>query len=311
LNLGLLSTEAMLAHSTEWLECPEIRAVLDVDPLSRSMLVKVEDVHLRLSRQQIHRSLSVRLVARLRDELEQLDGTHDRKARAVYFALSALLHGLDDAERVAAFSELRDSLFPDGLTVVNRSYLDEAGEALELEERTTEEMLALMRSLPFGAGTLADVFGEWIAAGKALGRKVQERARVQASLAVDGSAAVDIDVRAARSLWARTVGTFLRVLELLDLPAESLEAVVSPLQASVKAAMATRRRVPAVEPEPVVEPETVPEPETVAEPEPSVDESFVGEAAVEAGFAAAGSETAGVSGEFVAEFGDEVANDIR
>lgn len=267
MNLSLLSTETMLAHSTEWLEQDELRALLEFDPLGQSILVKVAGAHDRLRKQQHQRTLTLRLVERLRDELEQLDATHDGAARAVYFALTALLHGLSGDERVAAFSQLRDTLFPEGLSVVNRSYLDEAGEAVELEERVTPEMLTLLASVPFADRTLADVYREWIAAGKAIGQHAQQRARIQASLSTDGTAAADIDVRSARRQWVATVVTFLRVLDLLDLPEKARETLVSPLQISVKAALASRSRAPASEPDAQPEPDEQPAPDEQAQPE--------------------------------------------
>ena len=103
-------------------------------------------------------------------------------------------------------------------------------------------MLALLESLPFDDRTLADVYRDWVAAGKALGRVVHQRARIQASLASGGSAAPDVDVRAARRQWVSTVVTFLRVLDLLDLSTEAREALIAPLATSVKAVQSARYR---------------------------------------------------------------------
>jgi hypothetical protein len=58
-----------------------------------------------------------------------LDDLHDRKVRGIFGVLTALAELADDAEKAAGYLDLRGQLFPSDLKAIQRSYLDESGEA--------------------------------------------------------------------------------------------------------------------------------------------------------------------------------------
>jgi hypothetical protein len=89
--------------------------------------------------------------------------------------------------------------------------------------------------------SLADVYRAWIEAGKQLGRHVQERARVEASLGAGGTSTPRTSVRKVRAAWIRAVHLLLDVQDFLGLSAEAREMMLAPLQDGIDDALARRR----------------------------------------------------------------------
>jgi hypothetical protein len=130
-------------------------------------------------------------------------------------------------------------LFPEGLAIINRSFSYQAGAVEALEKRMTPEILSQLASLMLGTRTLANLYLEWVAAGSELGTLVAERERMLDRTG-RGSAAEDVDMRAARLQWVNTVHTFVSALHLMDLAQEERAAVLSPLEAEIASAVRSR-----------------------------------------------------------------------
>jgi len=235
MDLRRLSIQVMLAHSRAWLTTSDIRAALVADPLGAAVLDKLQGVHDRLAHlqnQKLHVSDQLR---QLTAELTELDSIHDDRARAVHGVLSSLACGTGDPARRERYQEIQHMMFPGGLDVIRRAYLDEAGAAIELGRRLTQDTRAFLGQIPFDGGTLLDVVDAWIDAGQVLGQRTQERERLLASVGRDGTSGLAVDSRAARNMWVSAVRLLLHALDFMTVPAETREAVIAPLRRSIAA----------------------------------------------------------------------------
>jgi len=240
MNLNVLPINVMLSHSEQWLKNPELRAKIEAHLVGAALLVEVGRVHDRLAGQvERRRQLEVALT-RLTDLISDFDVDHDDLARAIHFALEALIAAARDAAQVERYRRLQALLFPEGLSIVSRSYSYEAGAITALQSRVTDADVAEMATIPVGDATLADWYRSWIESGQALGRHVHEREALYAHTGRNGSAIETVDIRAARLDWVNTVQTFLSALHLMNLDQETQERILSPLDASIAQALRSR-----------------------------------------------------------------------
>jgi hypothetical protein len=238
-NLNILSTNVMLAQSKQWLTGEAVRAPLDRHALGQAVLAELRKAHDRLVLQAERRRQYEAALARLTRMITAADLRHDRKARALHAALQGLIEAEDDAGVRELYLSVQTLLFPEGLAIVNRSFSYQAGAIEALEKRVTPEILSQLASLMLGTRTLASLYLDWVAAGNDLGGLVAERERLLDRTG-RGSAAEDVDMRAARLQWINTVHAFLSALALMDLAQEERAAVLSPLEAEVAAAVRSR-----------------------------------------------------------------------
>lgn len=168
-------------------------------------------------------------------EGEVADMRHDHLARAVSLGLEMereLSLGADppDAARAATCDQVRGKLFPEGLAVLNVSWLAEAGNAARLEELLEQEpeVRQLLKSVVVRAPktTLLEVVERWIAAGRELDKIEHERGELRSKQAAPTDKAT---IQAARSRWIRIVSTILSNLDVSQAPPSLVEAVRDPL----------------------------------------------------------------------------------
>jgi hypothetical protein len=251
MNLSILPINVMLAQSKQWLTDAMIRDSIERHALGAAVLVAVQKAHDRLALQVERRRQHEAMLARLTERIAAADQRHDRKARALHAALRGLIEGTDDAELQSLYRALEELLFPEGLAIVNRSFSYQAGAIEALERRVTPEIHAQLEAIPLGPLSLASLYRDWVAAGSEVGKLVAERDRLLERTARGGSAAEEVDVRAARLQWVNTVQTFVRTLDLMDLGQEDRAATLSPLEAAVAQALRNRDSEP---PEPGEQP---------------------------------------------------------
>ncbi len=251
MNLSKLNTSAMLAHSRVWMEDTSLRTQLATHPLGAAILEKIAEVHQDLGRKQSERNAAEENLEGLRGDMSALDTEHDSIARVLYHHLLAFIEmeevnlvndngaGGDGADgnaqhRIDALRVLFGRLFPNGLDIVRRSYLEEAGEVVARDQRLTQAERDLMAAIQVGNHTLADLYQRWHHAGSELGRKGHERALLKASLRHQGSATSRAVLREARRQWIRTVTALFEIVELIPLDREAREAVLGPLEESLR-----------------------------------------------------------------------------
>jgi hypothetical protein len=240
MNLNILPINVMLSHSEQWLSNPELRVKIEAHLVGIALLVEVGRVHDRLAGQvERRRQLDIALT-RLTDLITDFDVDHDDLARAIHFALEALISASRDAARLEGYRRLQSLLFPEGLSIVSRSYSYEAGAITALQSRVTEADVAELAGIPVGDATLADWYRSWIGSGQSLGRHVHEREGLYARAGRGGSATANVDIRTARLDWVNTVQTFVVALHLMNLDQETRERILSPLDASIAQALRSR-----------------------------------------------------------------------
>ncbi|WP_146662882.1 hypothetical protein [Enhygromyxa salina] len=206
----------MLNTTEAWLgdEAGFRKPLADSGPLGVGILKEIENAHEPLAQIESKRGLATATLRTLIDAARELDATHDRKARAVHFLLRGLSEGSDDAAKAAEYRELEGLLFPRGLSVVNLPHIEEGGAAVALERTVSPATRAKMAQIKVGDQTLDDLFAAWITAGHELGKVVEQRAKLKASLSRDGSAVSEIDLRAGHAKWVKAVRGLLMVIDM-------------------------------------------------------------------------------------------------
>jgi hypothetical protein len=240
MNLNVLPINVLLSHTDQWLNNPELRAKISAHIVGIALLLEVERVHGRLAGQVERRRQLALALAQLTELITQLDIEHDNLARAIFLALEALIAAARDVVETTRYQRLQSLLFPEGLSIVSRSYSYEAGAMTALESRVTEADVTELAAIPVGSQSLADWYRNWVQSGKTLGRRVHERDAMNAGSARGGSATETVDIRAARLECVNTMQTFLGALHLMNLTAETRERILGPLEASIAQALRGR-----------------------------------------------------------------------
>jgi hypothetical protein len=240
MNLNILPINVMLAHSGYWLDDEVLRAQLAAHPIGAALLLEIARIHARLQGQAERRRQIALALARFSEIMQSLDLTHDNMARAIHAVLEALLMATRDAAARELYLRLRDLLFPEGLSIVSRTYAYQAGAAQALSARVSEADLADLAAIPVGAETLADWYRAWITAGKQLGEHLHQRETLLARTTRGGTATAEVDTRAARLEWIEIVQTLLGAIDIMKLAPEVREQLHGPLEASITQALRTR-----------------------------------------------------------------------
>ena len=219
---------------------------------------------------------------KLDEKAALIDDRHDNLARAAYHDLLAeRAHSLaaepPDTDRAALSDKALAQLLPDGLAVLNTSYLAESGNTARIAKLLEDEpwMGTFLKSIPVrGKKTLTDTLAEWIAAGRQLEDVEHEREEHLAKQAVPATKA---NIQAARSQWFRVVTTILNNLDLSKAPPEAIESIRGPvLRASDRAA---KRYATGNVDTPILEPDAEagdPTDEAPAEKKPAAEKKPVG-----------------------------------
>lgn len=238
MQLRILSANLMLAESKRLLSDPAVRAAIEsLGELCKVALNVLDSAHDRLATQGQRRGEVNRRLADLIQSAITNDGTHDDKARGLYFGLQAIIAASAMPELAQKCAELQEVLFPEGLSIVRRSYMYEVGALEAMQRRVTAEHIALMKSLTIGTERLYDWYTAWIAAGEALRRCVQEREHLTTMTARTGSGGTDVDGNVARQQWITAVHLLVSALDMADMDAMTRELILGPLEASIAAAL--------------------------------------------------------------------------
>ncbi len=151
--------ETMIMISNQWLT--EMRILLEALPLTAPLVPLIERIHADLLAKQSLRSALEAQLAVLQERMTLLDLLHDRKMRGTHLILSGLAEAANDPAAAALLLTLRDHLFPEGLLAVNRSYVEQAGDAHRLPARLTPAQELLLAALATPDGTLDQYVEQW------------------------------------------------------------------------------------------------------------------------------------------------------
>lgn len=219
-----LSTVEMVALSGPWVDGAAQRPHLESHPLLAALLPALEAAHRDLMGHRRHGDDSL---ARIAAQLELLDARHDRKARGIFFLLTALGDLEDDPRAGRHLFDLRDKLLPRGLAMTQLSYAEEAAHAASIAGVLDEPDRHLLARLRYGERTLADEVDAWVATALELGRLESERAALAPGTTDDG------DGLRARNTWTAVVHALLANLDLTaGLDAATRERIAGPVRAA-------------------------------------------------------------------------------
>jgi hypothetical protein len=176
----------------------------------------------------------------LMDRATALDGTHDRKARALHLHLQGLSEGTDDPERARAYREIETLLFPRGLRVIQLPYIEEGGAAVALDRAVEAEARARLAAITVGDQTLLTLFEAWMKAGHQLGEIVSARAQMQIEVIRERGSAGALDIKACRARWMRAVRGLVWAIEADEEIAVLADRVLAPLEQAARSAVERR-----------------------------------------------------------------------
>lgn len=137
----------------------------------------------------------------IQDQQKVLDVRHDDVVRGIWYYLMALLYFQKDADKRRALEQLQALLLPEGLSAVQRSYREEAGQAALTASRLGDGERKTLKAmkLPDG-GNLLDKVEEWLSLGGQLGALDRERAGEDTE-----EHPTRADALAARNRWIRAI----------------------------------------------------------------------------------------------------------
>ena len=205
MNLNVLTNRAMLTHSEAWLTDSELSDALKSHSLGEAILSEIAEAHAELHEKDEQRGAAASSLHQLGEVMAGLDLDHDRYARALFYHLVALVEAASNDDQAEKFQFLLGKLFPEGLRIVRRTYIDEAKEAELRDERIEQSDRDLMAVTQVGDQTLVDLYGLWQEAGNQLGSKAREYDELEAKLGHEAAAATTSDIRDARRHWIKTV----------------------------------------------------------------------------------------------------------
>ncbi len=277
-----IPNNAMLNISAQWLENPEFRQTLEGGGhVGKGVLQQLEGAHEGFADLQHQRDSAHARLRQLIDLITRLDILHDRKARSLYYSFDALIEGADDDQEIAQYRELQQALFPKGLRVIRLPFAEQGGAAVALDRAVGPELRAKLEAISVGPRTLLDLFEAWIKAGLELGKAVQQRAELRASLSAEGSVGGEIDLRVGRKTWLQAVRGLLWAIESSEALRGLEEPVVATLEEAVGASRRQRDDGEAPEPDdgeaPAPDEDVAPEPDDEAAPEPDDDAELIDE----------------------------------
>lgn len=207
-----LTTRTMLSVSGRWVDPEQEKPILQRYPLTAALIPHLLKVHANLVVFQRTSSEIQDEIAAVQKEQAAFDAEHDRKIRGVYGYLTALAELSDSESRARHYLDIRDTLLPDGLRAVQRSYMDQAGEIPLLKGRLDEQALRALADLTTPEGPLNLHVQAWIKAATRLSDL--ERKRMDLLERSPGDTRKS-DVQRARNDWIR-VANGLRANLLLD-----------------------------------------------------------------------------------------------
>lgn len=182
------------------LSTPELVAVLSglLDPTKLQVMqaqgrlpdALVERCRAQLGRLVLHHgppkeaSEAQALVATLTAKLSAADVHHDRKVRGIVTLLTALAELSDEEAARTSLLALRDGLFPQGTTLVQRTYEEEIGVAEQLAATLSPAQRAALEAIPAlpAYANLAVALDAYLSAARSLRSLENDRSEAQRAL---------------------------------------------------------------------------------------------------------------------------------
>lgn len=233
MSLRDLANAEMVAVTKFWVDAASSsHRVLSTRRLTAAILPEVERAHAMVAR--LGAWVSTRLVD-IQGEQGTTDIDHDSHVRGIYHRLLSEEELATDPAVAALYRDLRNLLFPEGLALVKRSYRYEAGHAVIVESRLSDEVRDALLRLPTHNGTLLTATLNYLQLGYRLGELDEERAQFNENLQPDRA-----ENNQARSVWINAVSMMRMAAAMIGPEDVELAAVMALLDKAE--AQAQRRR---------------------------------------------------------------------
>lgn len=251
MGLRDLTTASMVSVTVALVDPERERPIFAKYPRLLPWLADIEAAHQGLYEIQ-SRARSPELAA-LNERATALDAEHDRKARGLHEVITGLAELSDDAEKALRLIELRDQLFPSGRSIVNRTYLDQAGEASLMDSRLSGPSRDLLRDVVVDGVALMEHVEAWQKAASELGQVESERVRLAKEEKVQSIASLG----KARNAWVGAMSALRFVIDReKELTDGDRRRLLEPLETALaKTAAKKKAGAKSAEPEVVTEPE--------------------------------------------------------
>jgi hypothetical protein len=232
--LKYMENAEMVAVSGPWVEPgSNAHGVLSGRALTAAVLAEVSSAHVRVLG--LVPNIHTRLVE-IQQEQGVVDDRHDVFVRGLYHRLLSEEHLADDPAIAALFRELRELMFPEGLSITNRSYRHESGHGDIVNSRLGAEHRALLSRLGTHDGNLLLAVEEYLALAARLGELDEERAQFDENTHPLRKANAD-----ARNHWIRAVTMMRMAVQMIGPEDRELAEVMVRLDRAE--AQATRRYI--------------------------------------------------------------------
>lgn len=223
MSLKGLSTAQMLELSEQWMALPERFEASE-------RLSKAHEILAQAQTSQMARAVEAQEQTL---QMSGLDDVHDRLARGLHHALSAVIELSGDEGQALIAVGLRQKLYPQGLRVTQLSYEEQAQVIDRVEESLEEQEVRWLSQVSIGGHTLWSLAQRWFEAGRVLRQQWVKRH--------ESVAQADMLILRARTAWLSCVEQVQAQLERSELEDEALERWRAPLfEAQQKAAKRVR-----------------------------------------------------------------------
>jgi len=228
--LKRLTHAEMISLTESWVreDTPE-RLLIESIPDTQVLLPRIEQSHGAILAAQP--AIDAARLSELQQEAGEADVDHDDLVRGLIGTLTSFVYLTKDPARRAALIKLRDSLFPLGLSLTQKSYREEGGQGALLKARLTPEMRSLLESLRGPDGTLLEALEQYLQKANRL-REIEDL-RAGPS---DGDGPTPSDMVAARNRWIRAIHAVMANLDLAEVDEETQARLLGPVRAAERAA---------------------------------------------------------------------------
>lgn len=237
-----LNLAEMVALVSPWARKTKRRATFLAIPEIAALHPQLVDAHKAVLAVRPAKPSTPPALRTLDEKATRVDDRHDHLARATTFALDAerehcLAKDPPDVERAAKCDEVNAEIFPNGMAIINASFLAESGNTARVAKlmKNKPEIPKFLKTITApGKTSLYDTVERWISAGSQLEALEHDREEVLAQHVT--KPVTTATIQAARSQWFSVVSTILSNLEISRAPAEAIEAIRGPvLRASERA----------------------------------------------------------------------------
>lgn len=231
-----LTIAEMVALLAPWVGKGPLRRTFLAIPEIAALHPKVEEAHRAMLAVRPAEDPSLPAVRALQQAGEAIARRHDPLLRCVPLFLQAerwrcLASDPPDTARADLCAATERALFPDGLLVINASFLTKAGNASRVAKLLEEQpsLASFLATLPVAGkkgSTLRDTVEAWLRAGRELDDLEHERSLLLSRRALPAPRAT---LAAARSRWFKLVRAVLESLSLSSAPPDAIESIRGPL----------------------------------------------------------------------------------